>query len=250
MQAVADMAEMTRAWAAEHYIGHWDGYSVANHPTTPNNYYLHSNLAGKFSMIITGTDQTGATTRIRCLRQGRHDGRVHRRRHVQGDVRRCMRQIATNPATEIAARRVDPRHDRALARARPAARADVTTGETEARDKIASMDARPEELALWLRNPTFNDIKPQLKLVATVDGGPAVPSDWDLSASGTGGFTEPTPAAADATFHDVFPNVTYALSETVLRLHGEQLQLLHQRRPCCERQLDCARAGRLGRVHD
>ncbi len=49
---VADLDELTRMWAVEKYIGHRDGY-VGNH----NNYYLHSDTAGRFSMIPWGTDQ-------------------------------------------------------------------------------------------------------------------------------------------------------------------------------------------------
>jgi hypothetical protein len=41
-------------WAVELYIGHWDGY--AN--WIKNNYYLHSDLSGRFSMLPWGTDQT------------------------------------------------------------------------------------------------------------------------------------------------------------------------------------------------
>ena len=62
-----------------------------------------------------------------------------------------------------------------------------------------------------------DDIAPQLKLVKVVtndDGGTAVANDWDLTASGSGGFTELTPAAANATFRDVNAGVSYALSET------------------------------------
>ena len=39
-------------WAVEKYIGHWDGY-VGNR----NNFYLHSDTAGRFSMLPWGTDQ-------------------------------------------------------------------------------------------------------------------------------------------------------------------------------------------------
>ena len=49
---------MTRVWAAEHYAGHWDGYSVADGRDHPDNYYLHSDLAGRFALITSGTDQT------------------------------------------------------------------------------------------------------------------------------------------------------------------------------------------------
>jgi hypothetical protein len=63
MVAVADLAEMTRMWAAERYIGHWDGYAGADADLfRPNNYYLHSEDtgagAGRFQMLPWGTDQT------------------------------------------------------------------------------------------------------------------------------------------------------------------------------------------------
>lgn len=52
--AHADLAEMTRMWALERYIAHWDGYS--GH-AQPNNYYLYSDPAGAFQMLPSGTDQ-------------------------------------------------------------------------------------------------------------------------------------------------------------------------------------------------
>jgi hypothetical protein len=58
MAAVADLAEMTRIWAVERYIGHWDGYAGRNAPFRPNNYYLHSLDSGVFEMMPWGTDQT------------------------------------------------------------------------------------------------------------------------------------------------------------------------------------------------
>ncbi|MGE0065867.1 MAG: CotH kinase family protein, partial [Solirubrobacterales bacterium] len=56
MAAVADLGEMTRMWAAERYLGHWDGYSAPG----VNNYYLYSDAAGRFQMLPWGTDQTVA----------------------------------------------------------------------------------------------------------------------------------------------------------------------------------------------
>jgi hypothetical protein len=54
VSARLDLDEAVRAWAAEHTASHWDGYSVAE----PNNYYLHSDASGRFSMIPSGTDQS------------------------------------------------------------------------------------------------------------------------------------------------------------------------------------------------
>ena len=50
---------MTRMWAVENYINHWDGYSVsAGNPWLPNNYYLHDGADGVFRMLPSGTDNT------------------------------------------------------------------------------------------------------------------------------------------------------------------------------------------------
>ena len=62
-----------------------------------------------------------------------------------------------------------------------------------------------------------NTKQTKLKLVKTVtnnNGGTAVPNDWDLVATGSGGFTELTPDSATATSRIVNPGVSYALSET------------------------------------
>jgi len=62
VSALADLEEMTKQWAIERYIGHWDSYSgwddSAFGPYSPNNYFLHSDAAGRFSMLPWGTDQT------------------------------------------------------------------------------------------------------------------------------------------------------------------------------------------------
>jgi hypothetical protein len=57
--AAADLGEMTRMWAVEHYVAHWDGYAGnAEQPGRPNNYYLFSDAAGRFQMLPWGADQT------------------------------------------------------------------------------------------------------------------------------------------------------------------------------------------------
>jgi hypothetical protein len=62
MGGVADLDEMAHMWAVERYVGHWDGYAGAalpfDPPVRPNNYYLHSDESGLFSMLPWGTDQT------------------------------------------------------------------------------------------------------------------------------------------------------------------------------------------------
>jgi hypothetical protein len=53
----ADLQEMVRMWATEKYIGHWDGYTGVDESFSPNNYYLHSDDSGLFTMIPSGPDQ-------------------------------------------------------------------------------------------------------------------------------------------------------------------------------------------------
>jgi len=54
MHGVADLEQMTRMWACEWFTGHWDGYSQF----ITNNYYLHADASGRFTMMPWGTDQT------------------------------------------------------------------------------------------------------------------------------------------------------------------------------------------------
>ncbi|HEU4737924.1 MAG TPA: CotH kinase family protein [Solirubrobacterales bacterium] len=56
---LADLEEMTRMWAVERYVGHWDGYS-----TQPHNYYLYSDPLGEFQMLPWSTDQTWALPQL------------------------------------------------------------------------------------------------------------------------------------------------------------------------------------------
>jgi CotH kinase protein len=58
LAGLADLDEMARMWAVEKYASHWDGYSGEEASNKPNNYYLHSDLAGLFQMLPWGTDNT------------------------------------------------------------------------------------------------------------------------------------------------------------------------------------------------
>lgn len=62
----ADLAEMTKMWAVEKYIDHWDGYSGHADPSQagerPNNYYLYSEATGRFQMLPWGADQAWIPT--------------------------------------------------------------------------------------------------------------------------------------------------------------------------------------------
>jgi hypothetical protein len=56
--ATADLREMTRMWAVERYVGQRDGYTGVEAPYHPSNYYLVSDLGGKFQMLPSGLDET------------------------------------------------------------------------------------------------------------------------------------------------------------------------------------------------
>jgi CotH kinase protein len=58
VSGLADLPEMTRAFATEKYIGHGDGYSGEVLFELPNNYYLYSDVNGEFQLLPWGTDQT------------------------------------------------------------------------------------------------------------------------------------------------------------------------------------------------
>lgn len=54
---VADMPSMVKLWAIEAFIAHTDGYSMA-----ANNFFLHSDDDGVFTMLPWGTDRTFVDT--------------------------------------------------------------------------------------------------------------------------------------------------------------------------------------------
>jgi hypothetical protein len=61
LAGLADLEEMTRMWAVEKYVSQWDGYAGKEGEFLPNNYYLHSDLAGSFQMLPWGTDLSWQT---------------------------------------------------------------------------------------------------------------------------------------------------------------------------------------------
>jgi hypothetical protein len=219
MQPVADLVEMTRAFAAEHYIGHSDGYSVAAGASKPNNYYLHSDAAGRFVLIVSGTDQTWLE---RSEFGAYGDGVLMRGCVANGTCRRlyvdALRRLAASatvaalPATARAIRDVI-----APWRVRdPSREHSVDYGEAQADAKIATMDARPEELAAWLADPSFVDAQldpsNDLSVTGTVTpasspvGGSHV---WRLQVKNTGGGT----ASGVVLDVQLSTNVVYAFSQ-------------------------------------
>ena len=53
MKANSHFEQIVQEWATEIFVGHWDGYTWNR-----NNYYLHTDNAGKWRMFPWGTDQT------------------------------------------------------------------------------------------------------------------------------------------------------------------------------------------------
>jgi len=160
MQPVADLGEMTTAGAAEHYIGQWDGYSVESAPFLPNNYYLESDATGRFSMIVSGTDQTwvnrpsfGLIGKGLLMRHAMADS------SARGLYLDALRRVASSPVAATLADQV--RIIRAVVAPWRAldSRSEYTQAQHEAAadSAIATMAARPAELAAWLASPSFYD---------------------------------------------------------------------------------------------
>jgi hypothetical protein len=163
MSPVADLTEMALAFAAEHYMGQWDGYSYGSTQAQPNNYDLHSDSAGRFSMILTGTDQTwvdgpnfgltgnGALFRECLAATG-----------CQPLYMAALRQIAANrKVQELAstARRIDA----AVApwrRRDPRLEQSVADSEAQAETKIAFIASRPAQLERWLGDSASSKASP------------------------------------------------------------------------------------------
>ena len=157
MKPVADLAEVALVFAAEHYMGQWDGYSYGSQQTQPNNYDLHSGDDGRFSIIVTGTDQTwvdgpnfGLTGNGALFRECLADAACQPL-YIAG-----LRQIAASKkvaglaATARAIRAVvapwrlrDPRDEQS-----------ATEGEAQADAKIDFMAGRPAALDRWLNGPS------------------------------------------------------------------------------------------------
>jgi hypothetical protein len=163
MAAVADLAEMTKMWAVERYVGHWDGYAGQADPEAeafrPNNYYLHDEDTGpdtgRFRMLPWGTDQTwgkhvefdepsGGLMFNRCLGDQsckalyvqalRELQKVVAGLDLDGQAVALSTQLGPWQALET-----DPRREFSPAQ--------IEAGVEEARAFVAS---RPAELAAWL----------------------------------------------------------------------------------------------------
>lgn len=151
----ADLAEMTSAWAVERYVGHWDGYAGRVLPTSPNNYFLHSDASGQFTMLPWGTDQTwgerlpfdaeGGLLLNRCLGD----------ESCAALYRDAVRRVRASVAGLDLPRRIDE----IVAAIRPWQLADPRREQTMPQADVAIarvrqfVERRPEDVAAWLGEP-------------------------------------------------------------------------------------------------
>lgn len=154
---LADLDRLTRVFALEHYVHHWDGYSVFDSALHPNNYYLHADAAGAFDLVPSGTDLT--------WRYPQSPGRVGRGALMRGcvldDACRALYVDAVAQLADDAQALGLPGYARALESVlAPHLAGDpfVTdpAGVAEAVDDAAALMARgPSNARAWVADPVF-----------------------------------------------------------------------------------------------
>jgi hypothetical protein len=161
MAATADLEEMTRMWAVERYIGHWDGYAGLGGHLMPNNYYLHSGEAGEdagvFRMLPWGTDQTWVTR----LDFGQQGGLLFDRCRADASCAEMYREALVETRGALAALDLDSRAVELAAAVAPWQALEVAPRrEYPPADVAAALEStrafiagRPGELAEWLDPP-------------------------------------------------------------------------------------------------
>ena len=187
-----DLPEMVRMWAVEKYAGQWDGYAGLFGGGVPNNYYLHSDAAGRFSMLPWGTDQAwvhnigfdeGGLLFVRCRQdpsceQDYEAALASVASTIQGlDLATEARTIADvlRPWQEQ-----DPRKE-------------TTVGEAGGwvQGVVNYLEERPGEVAAWLAAPT-----PPLELPAEPGPDAAEPGPDAAEVSGDGSAPAVAPSAS------------------------------------------------------
>jgi hypothetical protein len=167
VSAFADLTEMTKQWAVERYIGHWDSYSgwddSAYGPYSPNNYFLHSDASGRFSMLPWGTDQTWSTFPLAI---GFDDGQAIMFTRCLADPA-CARQYhdaVAQAAATVPGLNLDELADDTAAMLRPWQEDDprreqtlqeIDDAVTEVHDYLA---LRIEDAAAWLTPPEVTGV--------------------------------------------------------------------------------------------
>ena len=159
-QAVADLDEMTRMWAVEHFVRHWDGYSVRRGSAFPANYYLHSTADGRFSMVPSGTDQTWGSSPATGF--GEVGSGVLFRRCVEDPDCRSAYVAAVDTVADAAAgldlaERASDTADLIAPWVQRDPRREVSTGEVALAQaaRVQMMSSRVAQARSWLAAPTF-----------------------------------------------------------------------------------------------
>jgi CotH kinase protein len=166
MATVADLEQMTRMWAVERYVGHWDGYAGHGAHLAPNNYYLHSGDtgadAGIFRMLPWGTDWTWETR----LGFGQKGGLLFNRCLADASCAAMYREALVETGAGLAALNLGSRAIELAATVAPWQALEAPPrrehSSAEVVTAIESMHAfvadRPAELAEWLDPPPADPI--------------------------------------------------------------------------------------------
>jgi hypothetical protein len=206
----ADLDEMTRQWAVERYIGHWDSYSgwddsAYGSQYSPNNYFLHSDASGRFSMLPWGTDQTWSTSPFAT---GFDDGQaiMFTRCLADPSCGPLYRDAVNRAASTIPRLNLDGLADSTAALLRPwqeldprkeASRGDIDAGVAGVHEYLAM---RLNDAAAWLTPPVVTGVPDRApngagwyRAPVTIDwqatddsGSPTDPPDTVASTQGFG----------------------------------------------------------------
>ncbi len=193
MAPVADLAELTKMWAIEKYVGRWDGYAGFHQgPNQPNNYYLYSDAQGRFQMLPWGSDETWQL--IHKLPFDEPDGLMFNKCLEDEECAVAYWEAVKSTSTTIAGlpldalaqqlasllnpwQKLDPRM--------PTSSSQITAAVSEVRQFLSE---RPAEAAAWLvtHQPPAEPGSP----VETTTGA----SNSSPSGTGGGDIPKPTPA--------------------------------------------------------
>ena len=197
--ALADLDEMTRMWAVERYVGHWDSYSgwddsAYGHLYSPNNYFLHSDATGRFSMLPWGADQTWSSFPIPI---GFDDGQaiMFTRCLADPSCAALYRNAVDRAASTIGRLNLDAFADVTAEMLRPwqelDPRRESTLAEIEA--GVAGVHQflamRPDDAAAWLTPPVVAGVPDRAPNEAGWYNAP-VTIDWQASDT-SGAATDP-----------------------------------------------------------
>lgn len=191
MAPVADLDQMTRMWAVERYIAHWDGYSGY----TVSNHFLFSDPLGVFQVLPWGTDQTfyrywhpfdegegeevegGGTLFEQCLAEEECFAKYVEELVATDEL---VETLDLSARTKQLATQLGPWQTYEIANSERAPFRASQIGRS-VDDVIFFLDQRPGDLAKWLGI----DVEPEDEPAANTGGG----------ASSAGAAPNPTPAA-------------------------------------------------------